>query len=444
MRPKSKFLSFVMILALLLGIAAGCSSGETSSDSGETNEDGENSGKTNLRITWWGSQDRHDKTQEVIKLFEEQNPDIKITAEFTGWDGYWQKLATQAAGGNLPDIIQMDYAYLMEYVHRDLIADLNPFVESGVLNLDDVEEAYIEGGYVDDKLYAVNLGTNALAMAYDPAMFEKAGVEPFEPGYTWDDYAAAARQLKENLGDGVYGVEGAKNSLAFFNYFVRQHGEQLYSEDGKSLGFQDDQITIDFLNFWDALLQDGVAAPPDVVAAVQGRLEEELIVHEKAPTLWFNSNQVVALQSAAGRELKLAVFPELPGGEKGLYLKPSQFFSVAKSSKHQEAAAKFIDFVTNNLEANEILAAERGVPIAGAVREHLKPTLGEAALEMFNYVELAEQHASPIYDPEPAGAGEISGLFDRLAEQLNFGELTAEEFATQFRAEADKILAKNE
>jgi multiple sugar transport system substrate-binding protein len=441
MKSYQKLVSMMMMLVLLVGLAAGCSSGKTASEGEEGKEAKEGSeDQINLRVAWWGSQDRHDRTQKVIKLFEEQNPGIKITAEFTGWDGYWQKLATTAAGGNLADVVQMDYAYLMEYVDRDLIENLNPFVESGVLNLDDVEEAYIEGGYVDDNLYAVNLGTNALAMAYDPAMFEKAGVEPFEPGYTWDDYAAAVRKLTS---EGVYGVEGAKNSLAFFNYYIRQYGLDLYSEDGTALGFEDDQVLVEFLEFWDELLQDGSAAPPDVTAAVQGRLEEELIVHEKAPTLWFNSNQVVALQSAAGREIKLTTFPSIPDGENGLYLKPSQFFSVAKASKNKEAAAKFIDFVTNNIEANDILAAERGVPIAAKVREHLKPNVEAAAKEMFEYVELAEQHSSPIYDPEPAGAGEISSLFDRLAEQLNFGESTPEDFAKEFRVEANKILAKN-
>ncbi|WP_338786427.1 sugar ABC transporter substrate-binding protein [Metabacillus sp. FJAT-53654] len=435
MKSFSKFISFMIILVLLLGIAAGCSSEKTA--------EGEDGDKITLRVAWWGSQDRHDKTKKVIKLFEEKNPNIKITPEFTGWDGYWEKLATAAAGKNLADVIQMDYRYLMEYVDRGLIEDLNSFVDSGALNLDDVGEAYIEGGYVDDKLYAVNLGTNALAMAYDPAMFKKAGVEPFEPGYTWEEYAEAAKKLKDQFGDGVYGVEGAKNSLVNFQYYLRQHDIELYNEDGTALGYKDDKLLVEFLNYWDELLKDDVAAPPDVTAAVQGRLEEELIVHEKAPTLWFNSNQIVALQGAAGRELKLALLPSLPEGKEGLYLKPSQFFSVSKESKHKEAAAKFIDFITNDLEANEILAAERGVPIATKVRDHLKPNVDDAAREMFDYVELAEQHSSPIYPPEPSGAGELDALFTRLAEQLNFGEFTTDEMAKTFRAEANKILAKN-
>jgi len=50
--------------------------------------------KTTLRVMWWGSQTRHERTQQVIKLFEEKYPDIDVKPEFTSWDGYWDKMAT--------------------------------------------------------------------------------------------------------------------------------------------------------------------------------------------------------------------------------------------------------------------------------------------------------------------------------------------------------------
>lgn len=50
-----------------------------------------------LRVTWWGSQTRHDLTMAAIEKFEEKYPYITVEAEFTSWDGYWSKLATQVA-----------------------------------------------------------------------------------------------------------------------------------------------------------------------------------------------------------------------------------------------------------------------------------------------------------------------------------------------------------
>ncbi|WP_100407343.1 hypothetical protein [Bacillus solitudinis] len=46
-------------------------------------------------------------------------------------------------------------------------------------------------------------------------------------------------------------------------------------------------------------------------------------------------------------------------------------YVILKHSEQQEAAALFIDFFTNSIEANEMLRADRGVPIFLEVREHL-------------------------------------------------------------------------
>ena len=61
-----------------------------------------------LRVAWWGSQDRHNRTLGAIELFEKKYPDIRVEAEFSSWNGYWERIAAQAAGGNLPDVFQQD------------------------------------------------------------------------------------------------------------------------------------------------------------------------------------------------------------------------------------------------------------------------------------------------------------------------------------------------
>ena len=51
-----------------------------------------------------------------------------VLPETYGWNDYWQKLATQAAGKNLPDLIQMDYRYIFEYARRRQLAALDDFM----------------------------------------------------------------------------------------------------------------------------------------------------------------------------------------------------------------------------------------------------------------------------------------------------------------------------
>ena len=105
---------------------------------------GESSEEITLRVSWWGSQSRHDLTQQALELYMKDNPNVKVEAEFTDWSGYWDKLATQAAGGELPDVIQMDYSYLSQYASSKQLADLNGYLESGVIERSDISDSIIE------------------------------------------------------------------------------------------------------------------------------------------------------------------------------------------------------------------------------------------------------------------------------------------------------------
>src|SRR5262245_50346794 len=81
-----------------------------------------------LRVAWWGSQDRHNRTIKAIELFQKKYPNIKVTFEFAGWNDYWTKMTTQAAGRNLPDVMQQDSAYISEWATRGIIAPLDDYV----------------------------------------------------------------------------------------------------------------------------------------------------------------------------------------------------------------------------------------------------------------------------------------------------------------------------
>jgi len=457
-----KWMSLIIVMVLVFSLMlTGCSNAndKTSQKSDEpktseqTNQDdkkddkekdsGEEQKNIELRVAWWGSQNRHDRTIKVIEMFEEKYPNVSIQYEFAGWDGYWEKMAAQAAGGNLPDVFQQDYQYLTQYARKGLLVDLNPYVEQGILDLSDVDENSISGGRVDGKLYAINLGSNAMCVAYDPVLFEKAGVAEPEPGWTWEDYMETARKLHEKLG--IYGDGNSPfNWFHGFKHYLRQRGLTFYSEDGTNLGYDDDNLFVEYYSMELELAKEGVVPMPDVRLEVKS-VEDELIVTQKAAmatNMW--SNQIIAMASAAGRPLKLALIPKDKNQVKeGMYLKPSQFFSAAESSANKEFAVKFIDYFTNDIEANKVLMAERGVPISSKVREALLPLLDDTQKMMFDYIDLVTKHSSPIDPPDAPGHPEVDKLLKNLEEQMLYGEISIEDAAVKFREEATKILQKS-
>ena len=77
--------------------------------------------------------------------------------EFTGWDGYWQKLPVLAASKEVPDVLQMDAAYIEQYVDNGTLADLSPYIDLAEFVGEDEKQNYL----IDGKLYGIPLSRNA-------------------------------------------------------------------------------------------------------------------------------------------------------------------------------------------------------------------------------------------------------------------------------------------
>ncbi|MEI3182811.1 MAG: hypothetical protein V8S98_05395 [Lachnospiraceae bacterium] len=63
------------------------------------------------------------------------------------------------------------------------------------------------------------------------------------------------------------------------------------------------------------------------------------------------SNQYSAMVSAAGRDFGMSMYPTTADAtQQPIYLKPSQFFSVAQTSQYKAEAAKLVNWITNPVE----------------------------------------------------------------------------------------------
>lgn len=388
-----------------------------------------------LRIAWWGSQERHDATIKVIDLFKAKYPHVTVETEFAGYGGYWEKLAVQSAGNDLPDVIQTDVVTIIQYANKNLLADLTEWVDSRTIDVSGIDSSIVDSGKVGDNLYGISLGTNALGIIYNPETLKKAGVSEINPNWSWAEFEQTVLGMKQALGDGNFG--GGAVWAEDFGYYLRTFGQTLFSADGKSLGYDDDQYFIDFIGMNKRLI-DAKAVPSSQDYATVKGLEDEFVVRGTAPFVELWSNAVVALSAAAKQDLKLTF---LPGGDvPGHYLKPAMFFSVTENSKAKEESALFIDFVTNDIEANKILMAERGVPVSSKVTEGLLPLLNPSQKELFDYVDRVAGNSRPMDPPDPTGATEVIGAMSSISEQIYFDKITVEEGAKEFRKQATDIL----
>lgn len=395
--------------------------------------------KFNLRIAWWGSQTRHDSTLKAIDMFKVKYPNATIDTEYAGWDGYWDKITVEAAANQMPDVFQQDYAYLSQYAAKDILEDLTPYAGAGknILDLSSVDTKHLQGGEIGGKIYGISLGTNAFTIIYDPEMFKKAGVQEPSVDWTWSDFEKYCAQLHEKLG--IY----ATSQIPKFEIYLRQFGKSMYSTDGTTLGYDDDKLFVDYYSMYLRIIKSGGLPSPAAALEVKSTEDDYLVRSQSAMTnAW--SNIMVAMSGAAKRPLSLALLPNGDSGTKqGLYLKPSMFFSITKSSKQKDEAAAFLNFFINDIEANKVLNAERGVPINSKVRDGMKDGLDAANQQIFEYIGKVEKYSSPIDPPDPPGAAEVYQMLTTIEEEIAYEKVTPEEAAAKYRKSANDVLSKN-
>ena len=143
--------AITVLLVMLMVLPTVFAGGSEETASAETASDG--GGDVTISMTWWGDTTRNEVYNAVIDEFEKANPGITVERPFSTWSNYFDRLSTQIAGGVAPDVMGMHQRYATEYAGRGALLDLQPYVDSGVLDLSDVPQSVIDTGRINGKLY---------------------------------------------------------------------------------------------------------------------------------------------------------------------------------------------------------------------------------------------------------------------------------------------------
>ncbi|MCU6711620.1 sugar ABC transporter substrate-binding protein [Paenibacillus sp. J5C_2022] len=451
---RFKSVSIAMAVLLIMSLLAACGQSHSSNsekpDTGATSNPGastdggkEDAENVELRFSWWGSQGRHDRTLQAIEKFNALHPNITVKPEYSSWDGYWEKLSTQVAASNAPDIMQMSILYIKEYSERGVLGDLTAFAGNELRTEDLNADILKNQGTVSGKLTGIPMSDNASVLLINREMFNQAGVEPPAIDSTWDELFAKSRELKGKIGDSVYGIFDASASLEAFMYYLFSKGDTLYQDN--RLGYQDDHLRA-WLQMWEDAREEGIAptanmtasflplsnADPNKDALLKGN------VAIMGPT-WVAA--FPAYENIMKENVDMISYPH--ADHAGSVLQTAMFLSASAKSKHPKEAAMFIDFMVNEEAAADSLETERGLPENKKIREYLDPKFTDRDRNMIAMLEHVADSNPSWYDPGPKGAGEVTKLFEQLVQKQQFKKTSIDEVITEFRQEADKIFEKN-
>ncbi|NDK32118.1 ABC transporter substrate-binding protein [Nesterenkonia haasae] len=384
-----------------------------------------------LRFSYWGGGLRVEQTDAIIEAFEAEYPHISVSSEYADFGGHWDQLATQTAGGDTPDIIQMDDKYLREYADRGVLLDLTD------VDVSQFDEDSVDNGRTENGLFGITTGINSLALGANPDLFEEAGIAmPDDTTWTWDDFAELTVELNANL-DGAYATNET-NEPGGFQVWLRQEGKHLTTEQGE-LGFEEEDLA-EYYTYWLDLLNDGGMPAADTMSENRSADPEQQLIHTGRVALapmWTSS--LAGISESAGVDMELLRFPSKTGQaeDNGLWYKSSMFLSGAASTDHPEEVQLFIDYVVNDLDAALLGLTDRGLPSNQEAREAVLEAIDEQDLKSAEFIEeIEDELAGP--EPVPAlGFSEIQNLMLRYEDELYFERMGPDEAASSAMAEME-------
>lgn len=155
------------------------------------------SAKKLVKVAFWGSPEEIAIVEGALAVVREENPDIEVRLEHTPFSGYPSKILTRVAGGAAPDIIATEVNMFVSFASKNVLADLNPFLQKDPsFSKDDFFPQLIDRFTVDGKLLAIPRDTAPFACVfYNKDIFDKAGIAYPKDDWTLDEMLETAKKL---------------------------------------------------------------------------------------------------------------------------------------------------------------------------------------------------------------------------------------------------------
>ncbi|MCJ8013430.1 extracellular solute-binding protein [Paenibacillus sp. KQZ6P-2] len=413
MKKAISWISLLIVLSIVLAITA-CGSGKpkNAASTEESSRKAQGGEAIKLRIAWAGSQARHDATLKALDLYTKKNPNVSFEPEFSGFDGYYEKLTTQSAAKNAPDIMQIDTYNIVQYASRGQLADLSS------VNVADVDPNLVSAGKYKEQQVGIPLGKNATGFIYNKAVLDKLGVKLSE-NMTWDDLFKLARDIQPKLEKGKYSLADLSMDPDAYEMFQLSKGKGFaHTADGK---FNIDHETwTEFNAILDQLRKEGVVPPADItVTYKQFDPKQDLLLNG---TVLFLSTYAAGFGGFDNVSPNTFALTPAPSGEKsGGWLVPSQFFTVSSNSKHAEEAKKFLEWFINDTEAADALMLSRGVPVSAKVLEYVSPKLSGSDKAQIELLDKTAANANK-FSSRPNGYWNFRMDFIKIMQEVAFGK----------------------
>jgi multiple sugar transport system substrate-binding protein len=380
-------------------------------------------------FTFSAAPDHLEELDQMIAIFEEAHPDIKIEVETAPWDDYFTKLQTMIAGGIAPDVFELNYENFVSYASKGVLLDLDPLAGADGAFDETVFYPRAQGAF---NYNGMQLGLpetfSTVVLFYNKDLFDQAGLEYPAADWTWADAVAAAEQLT----DAQASVWGLYSPIQFWEFYKKaaQNNCEFFNED-MSEATINSPACVEALETMVGFVDGGVMpSDVDMGGISDGDMFTAGQIAMDVTGIWMFS----AFEGAdSAWDIQV---------EPGLEEQATHFFanalSVFAATKHPEAAWEWAKFFTSSPEMADIRVASGWELPALDNPEYFEDYLALSPPENRAAVFESLEHA--IVPPVIERQNEMQDTINNLLEQVKLGQLTPQEALDQAKIEIDELL----
>lgn len=198
----------------------------------------------------------------LVRLFNQQNPDVFVLMQRMDWGTYWNKLFVAGLGGRAPEVFVLHTRTLLRFARAGFAAPLEPLLQS--FPTEDIDSNVWSATQIEGSHYGLPLDVHAMGMYYNKRLFRDAGLDPERPPQTRTEFVEAIRRMKKPGTGGQPDQWG----YVFTNFetctysFLRQFGGEVFTADFSQCTLARPE-NVAALEFCRSLIVDGLVPSPE-------------------------------------------------------------------------------------------------------------------------------------------------------------------------------------
>lgn len=364
--------------------------------------------------------------EKQIAAFEASHPNINVEPQVTPWEEYWTKLQVSLGGGAGFDVFWMNGPNFPVYASQGAFEPLDVDVSLYPQSLVDL---YSYQG----TLYGVPKDFDTIALYYNKALFDQAGVAYPTADWTWTDLRDAAKKLTVTSGGKTtqWGFAAAPYSQLLYLNLIYQNGGSALNADGTKSALAE-PAACEALQFLFSIQQDG--SSPSGADQQANQWDLTGLFSSGKIAMHYGGSWMAKRFNEASPSIDVA---PLPKGKQRASIIHGLGQVVWAGGQHKDAAKAFVAFLATK-EAQEILANESAViPAMNGLQEKWVGGIPTMDLRVF----LDAVGYSVPFPVTPKGP-EWTGATDLALQDVWLGTVPASQLCQHAAEAADAALAK--